>query len=285
MAKRNKKTLKKISKELKKDKLLVKEIFTIIIVLIVLGISIFYVYNNQKHTVSFNSNGGTAITSRKIIHNKKITNCDIPVRDGYEFIGWYYNENLFECNQRVSEDIVLEAKWKKIEEKSITSIIFSYSDIVVKPNTNIKLVPIIEPIGVTDNLFWSSNNTEIAEVDINGNVNLKKEGIAEITVSTDNNIKATQQITVSNQAKSIEKISLSESNLVLDEGSVKALTYVIEPYDATNKNVKWMSDNTSVVTVSQTGEIVAKEPGEALIILTTMDDSVTVKCHVKVVEK
>lgn len=284
MAKRNKKTLKKISKELKNDKLLVNEILVIVLISIVLGISIFYVYNNQKHTVSFNSNGGNAITSKKIKHNKKISKCDIPVKEGYEFIGWYYNNSLFDCNTKVTEDIILEARWEKKVEKGVINITFNYEYIEVKPNTQLKLVPIIEPIDVSELLYWESSNTEVAEVDNEGNVSFKKEGTVDISVSTNSNIKATQQIIVSANAKKIEKIVLTENYLEITDGSVKQLTYTVEPLDATNKNVKWMSDNTSIVSVSQTGEIVAKEPGEAIIVLTTMDGTVMAKCRVKVLE-
>lgn len=284
MAKCNKKTLKKISKELKKDKLLVNEILVIVLISIVLGISVFYVYNNQKHTVSFNSNGGNAITSKKIKHNKKISKCDIPVKEGYEFIGWYYNNSLFDCNTKVTEDIILEARWEKNVEKGVINITFNYEYIEVKPNTQLKLVPIIEPIDVSEPLYWESSDTEVAEVDNEGNVSFKKEGTVDISVSTNSNIQATQQVIVSASAKKIEKIVLSENYLEITDGSVKQLTYTVEPLDATNKNVKWMSDNTSIVSVSQTGEIVAKEPGEAIIVLTTMDGTVMAKCRVKVLE-
>lgn len=284
MAKRNKKTLKKISKELKNDKLLVNEILVIVLISIVLGISVFYVYNNQKHTVSFNSNGGNAVTSKKIKHNKKISKCDSPVKEGYEFIGWYYNNSLFDCNAKVTEDIILEARWEKNVEKGVINITFNYEYIEVRPNTQLKLVPIIEPIDVSEPLYWESSDTEVAEVDNEGNVSFKKEGTVDISVSTNSNIKATQQIIVSANAKKIEKIVLSENYLEITDGSVKQLTYTVEPLDATNKNVKWMSDNTSIVSVSQTGEIVAKEPGEAIIVLTTMDGTVMAKCRVKVLE-
>lgn len=284
MAKRNKKTLKKISKELKNDKLLVNEILVIVLISIVLGISVFYVYNNQKHTVSFNSNGGNAITSKKVKHNKKISKCDTPVKEGYEFIGWYYNNSLFDCNTKVTEDIILEARWEKNVEKGVINITFNYEYIEVKPNTQLKLVPIIEPIDASESLYWESSDTEVAEVDNEGNVSFKKEGTVDISVSTNSNIKAIQQIIVSASAKKIEKIVLSENYLEITDGSVKQLTYTVEPMDATNKNVKWMSDNTSIVSVSQTGEIVAKEPGEAIIVLTTMDGTVMAKCRVKVLE-
>lgn len=37
-----------------------------------------------------------------------------PIKEGYKFIGWYYNGILFDFNTPVVEDIKLEAKWEKI---------------------------------------------------------------------------------------------------------------------------------------------------------------------------
>ena len=285
MAKRKVKTLKKIKKELNSDKLLVKEIISVLIISVLLGVSVFYVYTNQKHTVSFDSNGGNSITTRKIQHNKKITKCDIPTKDGYLFLGWYYNDQLFECNQKITKDIMLEAKWEKIIEKQITSLTFEYTNIEVKPGSKIKLNPIKEPNDIEEKMYWSSSDPSIAEVSSDGVVSAKSDGTVEIIVSTENNIEARQTITVNSNAIDIEKITLSEVELILSEGTVKNLTYTIEPINASNKNVKWMSDDTSVVTISKNGELYAKKTGEASIILASMDDTVIAKCKVKVVEK
>ena len=180
---------------------------------------------------------------------------------------------------------MLEAKWEKIIEKQITSLTFEYTNIEVKPGSKIKLNPIKEPNDIEEKLYWSSSDTSIAEVSSDGVVSAKSDGTVEIIVSTENNIEARQTITVNSNAIDIEKITLSEVELILSEGTVKNLTYTIEPINASNKNVKWMSDDTSVVTISKNGELYAKKSGEASIILVSMDDTVIAKCKVKVVEK
>ena len=283
MARHKKKTLDKIKKELKQDRLLVKEILIVVFVCLLLSVSVWYVYTNQKHSISFNSNGGNVIVTRKIKHNKSLGKCDIPTKEGYDFIGWYYNEELFDCNKKITEDIELEAKWQKKTEGLITSIEFLYADIKVKPNTQLKLIPLIEPKNTNEILYWSSSNTEVAEVNSDGVVTFKKTGTVEITVSTDNDVKATQLITVDSNAIEVEKIILSETKLTLDEGSIKKMNYILEPLNASNKNVKWMSDDTSILMVDQNGEIVAKKAGKAVVILATMDGKITAKCEVEVI--
>ena len=37
-----------------------------------------------------------------------------PVREGYKFAGWYYNNTLYDFNNSVNKNIVLIAKWERI---------------------------------------------------------------------------------------------------------------------------------------------------------------------------
>lgn len=278
------KKINKISKEIKNDKLLIKELVIVLFIIIIICCSILYVYNNQKHTISFDSKGGNTIITRKISHNKKLTKCETPVKDGYEFLGWYLDGELFECNQKITEDIELEARWEKIIEKGIDTIVFNYSNIELKPNVQVKLVPIVSPTDVNGQLYWLSSNDDVVEVDDTGVITTKKNGTATITVSSENGIKAEQMVVVNEQMISVNRVILHDTELFLTEGEIKQLTYDIEPVNASNKNVKWMSDNTSVLTVNQNGEISAKTKGKATVILITMDSDITVKCEVTVTQ-
>ena len=38
-----------------------------------------------------------------------------PTKEGYKFIGWYYNGSLFDFSTPVFEDLEIEARWQKIE--------------------------------------------------------------------------------------------------------------------------------------------------------------------------
>lgn len=68
------------------------------------------------HTVSFNTNGGSEVANQTVNHGEKVNKPADPTRDGYTFEGWYYqNEPWSFIGYVVTEDMVIEAKWKAID--------------------------------------------------------------------------------------------------------------------------------------------------------------------------
>ena len=45
-------------------------------------------------------------------YGSKISNPYYPIREGYEFLGWYLNDELYEFNKSVTKNIKLTAKWQ-----------------------------------------------------------------------------------------------------------------------------------------------------------------------------
>jgi hypothetical protein len=78
-------------------------------------------------------------------------------------------------------------------------------------------------------------------------------------------------------------VSLSLDNPNIVAGSTRQLGWVVEPADATNKNVIFTSDNTNAATVNnRSGLVTAKAAGTAVITVTTEDGSKTDKVTVTV---
>ncbi|MGI6781566.1 MAG: InlB B-repeat-containing protein [Acholeplasmataceae bacterium] len=67
-----------------------------------------------KHSVTYNNEDNTLI--EKTIYNQgsMITQPKNPEKEGYEFIGWFLNNELFTFNTPISSDLVLVAKFKKV---------------------------------------------------------------------------------------------------------------------------------------------------------------------------
>ncbi len=66
------------------------------------------------YTVTFNSNGGSAITTQTIDAGGKVTRPNNPTKTGYTFDAWYKNEALTEAydfNAAVTANLTLYAKW------------------------------------------------------------------------------------------------------------------------------------------------------------------------------
>ncbi|MFD2330820.1 InlB B-repeat-containing protein [Cohnella sp. GCM10020058] len=68
----------------------------------------------NTYTVSFNSNGGSAVDSQPVNHNGTATKPADPTRSGYAFGGWYGDSGLttlFDFASPITADTTLYAKW------------------------------------------------------------------------------------------------------------------------------------------------------------------------------
>ena len=65
-----------------------------------------------EYTVTFNTDGGNEITSQKVKKGEKITKPDDPVKNGYDFAGWYSGEEEWSfIGYVVTDNMILTAKW------------------------------------------------------------------------------------------------------------------------------------------------------------------------------
>lgn len=67
----------------------------------------------QSYTVLFDRNDGNAIASVTVPGKTEIT-LPIPIREGYEFEGWYADDKLVKSPYTVTEDVTLTAHWDRI---------------------------------------------------------------------------------------------------------------------------------------------------------------------------
>ncbi len=82
----------------------------------------------------------------------------------------------------------------------------------------------------------------------------------------------------------VESVSIS-GNKDMYVGDTINLTAIINPSDATNKNVTWTSSNEEVATVSASGSVFAKSSGSTTITVTTADGGKTSSVNITVKEK
>ncbi len=64
------------------------------------------------YQVSFNSNGGTEIGTVRIRENGLVPEPNTPYKEGYSFLGWYYEDRPFPFDTPITSDLVLEARWR-----------------------------------------------------------------------------------------------------------------------------------------------------------------------------
>lgn len=82
-----------------------------------------------EYTVTFDSDGGSLIDPIIIDEGSKVTKPTDPIKEGYEFLGWYLNDKLFDFNTKINSNTKLSAKWKVIKVEDTThTITFKVDD-------------------------------------------------------------------------------------------------------------------------------------------------------------
>lgn len=147
------------------------------------------------------------------------------------------------------------------------------------------LVAEVLPADATDkSVVWSSGNSAVATVDAaTGEVKGLSQGIAVITVTTnDEGYTASCQLFV---RQPVAEISLQETSLNLKDCEAGQLLHAtVLPADATNKLVRWSSNDELVATVDALGFVRPVALGNAVITATTVDGGFTAECAVTVAE-
>ena len=67
-----------------------------------------------RYTVSFETNGGSKVSSKTVTRNTAVTEPTAPTKDGYTFAGWYSDKELktaYDFSAKVTKSFTLYAKW------------------------------------------------------------------------------------------------------------------------------------------------------------------------------
>lgn len=153
----------------------------------------------KTYTVTFNSNGGNTISPQTIKENNILSKPANPTKSGYTFLGWYYNNNVFDFNTKVNQDMTIIAQWKEIltEKNIVIEEPISYS---TKEENEVNLKRgsrIVTQNGkngkknITYKVVYNSQNQEISRIKISENIienptnEIVKVGISDYNLNTD----------------------------------------------------------------------------------------------------
>ena len=96
-------------------------------------------------------------------------------------------------------------------------------------------------------------------------------------------IKLNDLVDITVNAIPVQSVTISDASLSLEEGDTAQLTASVNPTNATNTNITWSSDDTSVATVSSTGLVTAVAKGQTTIkAISAMDNTKIGSCVVTV---
>ncbi len=254
----------------KNKKILLAGILLLVFIIAILLSFVFF--KKPIYKVTFDSNDGTEVSTISVKENEKIKLPKDPEREGYTFVGWYYNEELFDFNTIIKEDITLKAQWIARGNANIEGVSLNLENLKLTLNGTGMLVATLKPENAKETkLIWTSSDENIVKVDENGNITALNEGTAIITVKTEEGgFTAQCEVVVAKDVIEVVGITIN-GNKELKIGEAITLIANVTPDNATNKQVVWKSSNPYVATVDQNGLVKGLKAGKVIITVTTVD--------------
>ena len=155
---------------------------------------------------------------------------------------------------------------------AVTGVKLSAASMTLREGEKGTLTATVEPANATNkNVEWWTSDLDVVSVtstsgSSNGYVEARKAGKATVTVKTeDGEFSASCEITVEKKEVPVTGITIEPSSLKLPVGDTYSLIPHVQPSDATNQDIKWLSTNEGVATVNAEGKVTAVAAGSAEI--------------------
>ena len=249
---------------------------TLIVIAIVVGIIL--ILGNKKYTITFNTDGGNDIASITIKEKESIT-LPIAEKEGFIFNGWTDEDGkILPSEYVVTKDATLKAVWVSETADTIT-IKFDTNggskieDIIVVKGKTLKLPQNPIKKGYKFMYWVDKNETPVYDDALLSEDTTLKAVWKKVEVKTNNTTNSGNENPVNNsqENKTIEVtgVSLNTTSKSMIVNTTDKLVATVVPDNASDKTVTWSSDNTSVISVDQNGNIKAVGLGEANITVKT----------------
>lgn len=161
--------------------------------------------------------------------------------------------------------------WNGLTDTCAVTVVAAPTKLVLKPEKTsieagetMRMGYALTPASSVSEVTWSTSNAAVATVDASGLVTGVAKGVATITGKTHNGKKATYKLTVIEPTVKVTGLSLNLNRLSLEEGQSWLLTAQVLPENASNRGIRWTTDDISVATV-QDGEVRAVGVGACRI--------------------
>ena len=178
------------------------------------------------------------------------------------------------------------AQYAEITVTVIDTFSLSKSNITIQAGSTAELKALVTDSSAT--VTWESDDESVVKVQpaakdpLTATLTAVKKGTAVITaVQVVGGVtkKATCQVEVT---QPVQNISLYPTNVSIDKGDQYPLKVTFTPMLPDNTNIKWESSDTSIVTVTQDGEIKGINGGSAVVWVITEDGIKVASCDVYV---
>lgn len=166
----------------------------------------------------------------------------------------------------------------------VSSVSLNKTSMALLAGSTETLVAVVMPANASNkNVNWASSDTSVATVSDLGLVTGVAVGTATITATSQEDSGKFAACAVAVSPVPIASVELDKTSITLDAGASETLTATVQPSNATNKNVHWISSDTTIATVSDFGLVQGAAAGTATIKATCQADSTKfATCYVTV---
>ncbi len=247
-----------------------------------------------SYTVRFLIDGETVDTRTRADGEQIGQMPGAPERKGYTFLGWYDSDDLaVDEDLYVFSDMDLAAKYVKTSSlKKAKDIFFStydaydyyYADLD-DDNCYYPTYTLMPEDSAPENIVWSVDDPDTAEVKENGAVAPKKTGTVTVTATLSSGRKKSFRVTFldsSSEMFDLETITLNRSGLSLKTGAYTQLVADIDPKPHYLSTVDWFSTDPAVASVDEFGIVKARKPGSASVVAFDPESRQLAVCRVTV---
>lgn len=127
----------------------------------------------QNYTVTFDSNGGTNVSSVTVKGGTTVSEPGSPSRTGYNFGGWLLNGQPYNFSSPVNSNITLVASWVAKSYRVVSTPVDKFSPDVVLSVYEGGNIQGFSTISYTDGVFLcDSSNPTVSKVDLEGESSL-----------------------------------------------------------------------------------------------------------------
>ena len=172
----------------------------------------------------------------------------------------------------------------KSKAVNVTEVTLDKTELTLTEGETETLTATVKPDNADNKkVTWSSDKTDVATVDGAGKVTAVKAGEAVVTVMTEDGGKtASCKVTVKAKVVPVTGVDVKPWSVTIGANGTTKLTCTVAPSNATNRNVRWESDNPSVATVDSDGNVRAVSAGVAKVSAVTEDGGFKSYCTVTV---
>ena len=226
--------------------------------------TITYTVTPITYTVTFDSDGGSAVVDATVNHGDKVSKPANPSKSGYSFAGWFKDGVAFDFNTAITTDTALKAKWDYIYVY-IPDIDYSDSSSSSTPSTpSVETETIVTPSGtvvetttetkadgtVTETTTTTTASGETTKVETT--IETTKEGtIVETTVTTKANGETTTSVTATLESGSAVTNTDATVDVAVTAVAEKVVTQATEAL-ANDSNVTVVGNTENAVSVAAT---------------------------------